>query len=296
MKIVKPSKAVLAVSAFLSLVAIMVFRLSLPAYGDGGVSGSGGTIIVNSSGSNTIGSPGGITSSTTTKYIYYNGWPMQEAVPIYYVYTPVVIVGNPSFSTEPCLAMTTSAPIESYMEAYQLQYSAIETWNSLDATYPICRYRSGVSSSAPKVDPAQTVTTYWNQSVQNQLPVPQFSVPPGFALTGLTSFLTATCTTSKTFYDNTPIGTATIAATGELWVRWKSGQDWSGPYNSCGLPWPNGNITHVYENQGSATISLKETWSASWTLAGTSGALGGLYTSPNALTLPIYSITSEIYD
>lgn len=290
------ARKLLTASSAMLLAATMPFRLSLPAYADSGVTGTGGTITVNSSGYNTYASPGGITSSTTTQSVYYNGWAIQQVIPVYYVYTPQVVVGNPDFSNEPCLAMTTSAPIQSYAEAYQLQFSAVQTWNSLSGAYPVCNYRSGGTASTTTVNPAQVVTTYWNQIIQNQLPVPNFSIPPGFALTGLTAFLTASCTTSKTFYDNTGAGTATIDATGELWVRWDSGQGWSGPYDSCGLPWPNGTISHIYETKGSATVSLKETWIASWNLAGASGTLGGLHTSPDPITLPIYSITSEIYE
>ncbi|TAN26574.1 MAG: hypothetical protein EPN30_04350 [Actinomycetota bacterium] len=273
----------------------MPLDFSHPALAASSVNGSGGTIIVDSSGSNSSVSPGGITTSSTTRTIYYNGWPIQEVVPVYYVYTPEVVTGNPAYSNEPCLAVSTSSPIYSYSEAYQLQFSAAQTWSSLAGTYPNCTYASQESSAKAHLTPVQEVTNYWDDTVQNELPVPQFTVPPGFALTGLPAFLTANCNTSISFYDTTPIGTADIQATGELWVKWDSNDGWSGPYSSCGLPWPNGTISHVYENKGSATVSIKETWSASWTLAGASGTLSGLFTSPGSLTLPISSITSEIY-
>ena len=289
------ARKLLTASSAMLLAATVPLHLSPPAYAENGVTGSGGTITVNSSGYNTFASPGSITSSSTTQIIYYNGWAIQQVTPVYYVYTPQVVVANPDFSNEPCLTMTTSAPIQSYAEAYQLQFSAVQTWNSLSGTYPVCSFRAGGTSSTGTVNPAQAVTTYWNQVIQNQLPIPHFSVPPGFALTGLPAFLTASCTTSKTFYDNTAAGTATIDATGELWVRWDSGQGWSGPYDSSGLPWPNGTIAHVFETNGTATVSVKETWSASWSLAGAAGTLGDLFTSPGPTTLPIYSITSEIY-
>ncbi len=295
MKRTKYPKKLLVISSSLLLGAAVPLCLALPARAGSSVTGSGGTIIVDASGSNTVASPGGITTSSSTRYVYYNGWPIQETVPVYYVYTPQVVVGSPTYSNEPCLAESTSAPIYSYAEAYQLQFSATQTWSSLAGTYPGCKYNSSNSSSATQINPTQAVTTYWNQHVQNELPIPEFTVPPGFALTGLPSFLTANCTTSKSFYDSTPIGTADIQATGELWVKWDSNDGWSGPYSSCGLPWPDGTISHVYETEGSAHISLKETWTASWTLAGASGTLGGLATSPGSSTLPIYSITSEIY-
>lgn len=265
------------------------------AYAQTSVTGSGGTIIVDSSGSNGSGSPGGITSSIITKTVYYNGWPVQETIPIYHVYTPTVIDGNPNFTNEPCLAITTSQPLTSYWEAYQLQNSALKSWETLADTYPSCAATSTSTTSTVKIDPSRVVTQFWNQSVANELPTPQFWIPPGFALSGLPSFLTATCTTSKTFYDQTPLGTGIINAYGQLWVKWASNESWSGPYDSCGLPWPNGTISHVYTTKGSEMVLVKETWEASWSLAGQSGNLGGLYTEPAALNLPVFSISSQIY-
>lgn len=268
---------------------------STRAYAQSSVTGSGGTIIVDSSGSSESGSPGGISSSVVTKTIYYNGWPVQETVPVYHVYTPVVIEGSPNFTNEPCLAITASQPLTSYWEAYQLQNSALLSWETLAETYPGCIAKSTSTTPSIKIDPSQVVTQFWNQTVVNDLPSPQISIPPGFALSGLPSFLTANCSIDKTFYDQTPLGTATINAHGKLWVKWTSNETWSGPYDSCGLPWPNGTISHVFTTKGNEIVSVKETWTASWSLAGHSGNLGGLYTRAKPLDLPIYSISSQIY-
>lgn len=295
MKIFALKKGLLLSTSVPLLAIIVPVRSASPAFAQASVTGAGGTITVNTSGSKSRQIPGGIVTSTTTTTTYFNGWPVQRTVPSYYVYIPMVISGTPTYSNEPCMEMTASSKTTSYMEAYQLNIYAIDTWNSLYQLYPACTGTSR-QSSPPQQTPNQVVTAFWNSTVRNELPVPRLSVPPGFALTGLEAYLTSpSCATSKTFTDSTPLGTAAIHANGEIWVRWNTGQDWSGPYRSCGLSWPSGTITHVYEQEGYATLSEKETWTANWTLGGESGTLQGLQTSPPPLNLPIRSVTSEIY-
>lgn len=268
---------------------------SSPALAASSVTGSGGVIVVNSSGSISYASPGGIDSTNTTKYVYYDGWPIQQTVPIYYVYSPTVVEGVASITNEPCIAVSKSEPYPDYWEAYQMQQSAAIAWESLAASYPTCNYAFSTKITKTQITPGEVVTQYWNQSARNQLPKLHASVPPGFALTGLPVYLTSTCSLNRTFYDNTPLGTATISATGQIWVKWRAGASWSGPYNTCGSPWPYGSITHVFEYSGSTTVQTKETWTARWQLAGAQGSLNGLKTFGSSISLPIHSLTSEIY-
>lgn len=273
------------------------FAIAYPqtSYADTSITGSGGTIIVNSSGSSASATPGGIEQTTTTKYVYYNGWPYKQSIPIYYVYSPQVVEGNPSLQNQPCLAVSKSQPIQSYWEAYQLQQQALQTWNVLAGSYPLCQYKVGIPTKITHVSPSQIVTAYWKQTIVNQLPSPNYSIPPGFALTGMPAFLVSNCVLNRRFYDQTQIGTADIVAQGQIWVRWDNNLPWSGPYQSCGTPWPNGTISHVYQTSRQATISVKETWTANWTLNTSSGSLSGLNTSaPNSL-LTIKSLYSEIF-
>ncbi len=282
-------------SATLPLALLIPIKSTIPAFAASSVSGSSGTITVNSSGSGSSEVPSGIVTSSTTHYKYLNGWPVQDVVPIYYVYMPHVIIGTAGYSNEPCLIMTESSQTTNYQEALQLEASATQTWNSLDGLYPDCISSSATTTPTVSPDPSEIITWYWNNTIKNELPTPRFSIPPGYALTGLKAYLTSSCTLYQNFSDTTPIGTASIHATGEIWVKWGRGLSWSGPYNSCGLPWPEGEIFHVYESARSATVSVKETWVASWTLAGKSGSLTGLFTEPASQELPIHSITSEIY-
>ena len=61
----------------------------------------------------------------------------------------------------------------------------------------------------------------------------------------------------------------------------------SGPYNTEGLPWPNGNIAHTFDVIGYYNITLAENWTATWTLASRSGTLAGLRTTG---TIPRYHV------
>lgn len=285
----------LRAAAILPLTLLIPLESTVPAFADSSVTGVGGTITVTSSGSSTTSLPGDIVASSTTKYKYYEGWPISQTIPVYDVYMPQVIDGAPGYSNEPCLTMVLSSQTTSYNEAMQLQVSATQTWNSLDPLYPSCNPVSGTTSQSVNANPSSIISTYWQNTVRNQLPTPQFKVPPGYALTGLRAYLTSSCLLSKSFSDNTPLGNATITASGQLWVRWNSDKGWSGPYDTCGRPWPNGTIHHVYEASGTAAISVRETWTAAWSLGENSGTLQGLYTQPGSLILPIHSITSEIY-
>lgn len=281
----------------LSCAMASVFAVAYPqtSYADTSITGGGGTIIVNSSGSSSSASPGGIEQTTTTKYVYYNGWPFKQTIPVYYVYSPQVVEGNPAIQNQPCLAVAKSQPLQSYWEAYQLQQQALQTWNVLAGSYPLCQYKQGASKTKVHLDPGQIVTTYWNQTIVNRLPSLNYSIPPGYALTGLPAFLVSNCVLTRTFYDHTPVGTAQIQAQGQIWIRWNSDLSWAGPYTSCGTPWPSGTIFHVYDYSGQATISVKETWSAQWTLNGSAGTLSGLEKSAPTSTISIKSLYSEIY-
>ncbi|MDA8047555.1 MAG: hypothetical protein M0Z30_20370 [Actinomycetota bacterium] len=127
-------------------------------------------------------------------------------------------------------------------------------------------------------DPAALAVRFW-QAIP--LPVPEPTIPPGYAITGKVAYLVTNGTTAPPAYEeNTPIGRLTIQATGQYVVDWDDGTvpTWTGPYRAEGRPWPNGQITHTYDNAGTYTVTLREQWSAVWHLAGASGVLGGLAT------------------
>lgn len=137
------------------------------------------------------------------------------------------------------------------------------------------------------IDPTTLAISFWRTV---RLPVPRPSVPPGYAVTGMPSYLVTNGTLHPApFRLATPLGELTVTATGQYMVDWGDGTTptWSGPYNAEGRPYPNGNIAHTYDNTGTVTITLLENWTATWTIGPDGGTLGGLRTTA---TIPNFRI------
>jgi hypothetical protein len=120
--------------------------------------------------------------------------------------------------------------------------------------------------------------------------VPRPRIPPGYAITGKPAYLMTNGTIDPApFIENTPLGALTVTATGSYEVDWGDGTSptWNGPYDFEGQPWPNGQIVHTYDNVGTYTVVVVENWTATWTLAGARGQLGGLHTTG---TIPGYQV------
>jgi hypothetical protein len=150
---------------------------------------------------------------------------------------------------------------------------------------PACPPETPAAPAKPKAPtrpapppPATLAVTFW-QTVP--LPVPQPSVPPGWALCGKPAYLVTGGTVGPTaFHENTPLGPLTITAHGAYLVNWDDpdAPGWAGPYPFQGQPWPNGTISHTYDNTTTATVAVEEQWTATWTLAGQAGTLNALHT------------------
>jgi hypothetical protein len=90
----------------------------------------------------------------------------------------------------------------------------------------------------------------------------------------------------------TPLGQLRIIASGAYLIDWGDPRStgWDGPYPFEGQAWPNGRISHTYDDIGTVTIVVREVWSAKWVLGGATGTLGGLATTA---TIPNYPIHQE---
>lgn len=151
-----------------------------------------------------------------------------------------------------------------------------------------------VRSRPAPVDPAALALQFWKTI---PLPVPQPSIPPGYAITGKPAYLVTHGQTAPAPYVfTTPIGLLRITAHGRYSVDWgdASTPTWTGPYSGEGQPWPQGNITHTFEFVGSYNVLLSEGWSATWTLAGASGTLGGLRTTATIAGFPVQQVQAVI--
>ncbi|HET9732418.1 MAG TPA: hypothetical protein VFP54_07045 [Acidimicrobiales bacterium] len=119
------------------------------------------------------------------------------------------------------------------------------------------------------------------------LQAPEPSIKPGYAITGNRAFLETGSPASRTFTHGTPLGNLTIAAQGTFYVDWGDGTPRSGPFDTSGAAYPNGTITHVWEDTGRYTVTVYEQWTATWSLGGQTGTLTGLQTTG---TLPNFEV------
>lgn len=134
----------------------------------------------------------------------------------------------------------------------------------------------GGEPAPPPISPQEIV----EQTIVNvRLPQPQPNVDPGYAVTGLKAYLETGNRTSHTFDPiDTVLGPLRISATSSYTVNWGDGSV-TGPYDTNGGKYPDGTITHVYQDAETVDITVTQNWTAQWSLAGQSGTIGGLQSS-----------------
>ncbi|HEX6395531.1 MAG TPA: hypothetical protein VFZ97_19020 [Acidimicrobiales bacterium] len=152
---------------------------------------------------------------------------------------------------------------------------------------PPCPARAAAPA---RIDPQLLAEDFWKTIA---LPVPKPQVPPGYAITGMPAYLVTNSTTAPAPYVfPTPLGQLRIDVSGTYFVDWGDPRapGWSGPYPFEGEAWPNGRISHTYDDVGVVNIVVREAWTATWHLGTAVGALGGLATTA---TIPNYPIQQE---
>ena len=148
--------------------------------------------------------------------------------------------------------------------------------------------------ATPALDPAVLSIAFWRTI---PLPKPNPQLPPGYAVTGLPAYLVTNGTLDPAPYDaSTPLGPLTIVANATYSVDWGDGSSpiWTGPYAQEGRAYPDGNITHTYDNVGAVTITVIENWTASWRLGPDHGVLPGLQTRATIPDLPVRQLQAVI--
>jgi hypothetical protein len=158
--------------------------------------------------------------------------------------------------------------------------------SNLVATYAACPAAKPAATppAHPVVPPSVLAEQFW-QTIP--LPAPDPSIPPGYAITGKPAYLvTGGSLAPQPFTEQTPLGALAVTAHGAYTVNWGDGTT-SGPFDAEGLAYPNGNISHTYDNVGSVTVTLDETWTATWTLGPAAGTLDRLETHA---TIPDFAV------
>jgi hypothetical protein len=145
--------------------------------------------------------------------------------------------------------------------------------------------------AALAVPPSVLAVNFWDTI---PLPVPKPSIPPGYAITGKPAYLVTDGTVAPApFTTETPLGLLSVSARGAYTVEWGDGVV-SGPFSSEGLAYPDGNISHTYDNVGTVTVTVDETWTATWTLGGASGTLDQLETRATIPGFPVRQLQAVL--
>jgi hypothetical protein len=148
--------------------------------------------------------------------------------------------------------------------------------------------------AAPAVNPVMLAVQFW-QTIP--LAVPKPTIPPGYAITGKPAYLVTDGTLEPGAYQRaTPLGRLTIIAHGSYLVDWgdATSPTWTGPYDREGRGYPNGTIAHTYDNVGTVTVTVEESWSATWTLGAAGGVLAALHTTATIADFPVRQIQALI--
>jgi hypothetical protein len=146
----------------------------------------------------------------------------------------------------------------------------------------------------PAIDPAALAVQFW-QTIP--LPVPRPSIPPGYAITGKPAYLVTDGTLAPARYQRpTPLGALLIIARGSYLVDWGDGTlpTWTGPYAHEGAPYPNGSIFHTFDNIGPVTVTVREVWTATWSLGPAHGDLNALHTTASITAFPVHQLQAVI--
>ncbi len=133
---------------------------------------------------------------------------------------------------------------------------------------------------------------YWELIPQ---PAPRPKIAPGRAISGKLAYLETNGETRHMYTSRTIFGPLEIAAQGAYSVDWGDGEA-SGPYRFEGEPWPDGRITHEYQNIGTYDVVVTERWTATWSLGGQRGVLRGLQTIGRIDDFPVGQIQAVILE
>ena len=113
--------------------------------------------------------------------------------------------------------------------------------------------------------------------VTGQLPRPQLSIPPGYALTGMRAYLVTGDDHALTYDADHSVAVGPflfelhITATGSTLVDWGDGSD---PVvaDEPGRPYPDGRVHHTYRDRGRVTVTATDEWAITFTATEPSGA------------------------
>lgn len=104
-----------------------------------------------------------------------------------------------------------------------------------------------------------------------QLPRPELSIPPGYALAGLPAYLVTNHSlelgpVSRTLDLGTASPTVTFTAVGTSTVDWGDGTVTE--HTVAGAPYPGGQVVHTYADRGPVTVQIVDRWTVTYDVGG----------------------------
>ena len=148
----------------------------------------------------------------------------------------------------------------------------------LRAGNPICPDVEIPAGTTPALEAAQFLQ-------EIDLPVPVPYIQPGKLPVGFDAYLETGAPTTRTFGPKaTPFGDLVLTARAQVYVDWDDPHDdvegEHGPYDGSPGPYPDGEITHLYQYDGLYEITVRYVWVAEWRIGdGHSGTIPGATTA-----------------
>jgi len=140
------------------------------------------------------------------------------------------------------------------------------------------RLERSTDPMCPPVPGAPTVVTFSPEELafafweEIDPPDPAPRVAPGWAITGLPSYLEPGVQPAVQETFDTDLGPLTITATGQkIAVDWGDGTTTGQVDAALGGSYPEGRITHTYTDVGTVAITVTQYWTGSWSIPNVGG-------------------------
>ncbi len=142
--------------------------------------------------------------------------------------------------------------------------------------FGVCKSGSGRAVHIPT--PSEVADSEWSTQLIKQLPMPFPTIPPGYGVVGITSYLLSGDSRHASLSATSPLGELTISATSTYSVSFDGGYQYFGPFQVTGAPFPTGGIDHMWLKSGPHWVIVLQNWTGTWNLDGQSGTLPTLQT------------------
>ena len=186
-----------------------------------------------------------------------------------WVAQPVWSAGDPAINGGLCrgwryVAAGSEAEAEELREQGQSNYLAVHTM-LLSFEAPDVELDVDCEGNPAAEVPAPVLRDAVRTAVTGQLPRPDLYIAPGFALTGLETYLDTGALHGLTYDRLLPVVIGPfsfdveVSATGQTTVDWGDGTP-PITYDVPGGPYPDGQIRHTYRDASNVTVTVTDSW------------------------------------